>query len=97
MIKITTEVNATNQIIEAGKFGDLVGATIETLSPEATYFVADNGVRTAYFFADIADPSQLPSIAEPWFMNTNARVEITPAMNHEDLKKGIEAWMKAKS
>lgn len=43
---------------------------------------------------DMKDPSELPSIVEPFFMQMNAEVEITPVMDAKDLEKGLSAWMK---
>lgn len=39
---------------------------------------------------DMADPSQIPQIAEPLFLNVDAAVEFAPVMNAEDLKKALE-------
>jgi hypothetical protein len=43
------------------------------------------------------DPSDLPGIAEPWFLAFNAEIEAQPAMTPEDLQKAgpaIEAAAK---
>jgi hypothetical protein len=40
---------------------------------------------------DLKDPSEIPAIAEPFFLNLNAKVEFSPVMNAEDLKKGLES------
>jgi len=43
------------------------------------------------------DASQIPAIAEPWFLSFNASVEIHPVMTAADLGKagpGIEAAVK---
>jgi hypothetical protein len=60
---------------------------IEDLKPEATYFLAENGRRTGYFFLDMKDPSQIPECCEPFFLAMNARIELTPVMSFEDLQK----------
>jgi hypothetical protein len=36
----------------------------------------------------------IPSIAEPFFMNLSASIELSPVMNLEDMKAGVEKAMK---
>ena len=55
--------------------------------PEAAYFVTEGGQRTGILIMNMKDPSQLPSLAEPWFLALNASIEVTPAMTPEDLGK----------
>jgi len=46
-------------------------------------------VRTAYFFFDMKDSSQMPAIGEPFYQELNATVEMIPCMNADDLRKGL--------
>ena len=40
---------------------------------------------------DLPDPSQIPALAEPWFLTFQADVEFRVAMTPDDLKKaGLE-------
>jgi hypothetical protein len=36
---------------------------------------------------NVTEPSQIPAIAEPWFLAFSAAVELHPAMKFEDLAK----------
>ena len=90
MLRVSIDVEAGNKSIKEGLMPRLVQQTIELLKPEASYFTADGGLRTAYFFFDMKDASQIPSIAEPWFSGVNAKVELQPVMNGDELRAGLE-------
>ena len=95
MLKITVPVEAGNRAIKNGTLGKIMEATMAKLKPEASYFVADAGIRSAMFFFDMKDSSDIPMIAEPLFLQLDAKVEFYPAMNGADLQKGLAAAMKA--
>ena len=73
--------------ITSGRLGPTVQAILEEQQPEAIYFTAEGGYRTAYFVIDIPSSSDLPRIAEPWFLAFDATVEFFPVMSPEDLAK----------
>lgn len=87
MLKASMNAEVGNNAIRSGKLPETIQAILEEQKPEAAYFIADGGKRTAILFLDIQDASQLPAIAEPWFLAFNATVEATPAMNVQDLAK----------
>ena len=85
LVKVSIPVEAGND--EARKAFDVIPSILEEQKPEAAYFVATGGQRTALLFVHMDDPSELPKIAEPWFLAFNASIEVTPAMVAEDLQK----------
>jgi hypothetical protein len=78
-----------NKAIHEGKLGEILSAFVQKWRPEAVYFYLQGGKRGATFFLNLDDASQLPSLSEPFFMGLNAELEMMPAMNFEDLKKGL--------
>jgi len=94
MIRITIPVENGNQAIQDGSIAQIVGGALERLKPEAAYFTADGGKRTAYLFVNLTDSSDIPSIAEPFFIGLNAAVELLPVMNADELKAGLEKFAK---
>ena len=38
-------------------------------------------------FVNMQDASQIPALAEPWFLAFQASIDIVPVMTPEDLKK----------
>ncbi|MBZ0273358.1 hypothetical protein K8I61_15070 [bacterium] len=94
MLKAKIPVEAGNRAIKDGTLQQTIERVVELLKPEAVYFTADTGSRCGLFFFDMTDSSQLPSIAEPLFMNLNATLEVTPVMNPDDLEKGLAEAVK---
>lgn len=90
MLKVQCDVEASNEAIKDGSLGRLIERTMEDLKPEAAYFGTQGGLRTAFIVFDLKDPSQIPMIAEPWFMLVKAKVDFMPVMDAKDLKAGLE-------
>ena len=90
LLKATMDVTASNKAIMDGSLPKLMQTTMEKLKPEAAYFTAVDGCRSCLIVFDLKDPSEIPSIAEPFFLNLNAKVDFSPVMNADDLKKGLD-------
>jgi hypothetical protein len=73
--------------VKDGTAGSKLNAILEAIKPEAVYFTEQNGHRGAVLIVDLADPSRIPALAEPWFLTFQADVEFRIAMSAEDLKK----------
>ena len=94
LLKVTLDVEASNQAIMDGTLPKIIGDTTERIHPEASYFFTQDGCRTCMMVFDLKDPSDIPVIAETFFLNLNAKVEFTPVMNADELKKGLSKWEK---
>jgi hypothetical protein len=77
-----------NTAVRDGTAGKKMGAILAALKPEATYFAELNGKRTAILAVDLKDASQIPALAEPWFLTFQADVQLRPFMTSEDLQRG---------
>jgi len=100
LLKVTIPVETGNAAISNGSLPRTIESILNESKPEAAYFAEENGKRTGFIFLDLKDVSQIPALAEPWFLAFNAQVEFHPAMNLEDLKNagpGIEKAVKSYS
>jgi len=89
MLKFTLPVEKGNAAINDGSLGRTMESIMSKLKPEAAYFTPMDGKRGGVIFFDLAEPSQIPEVVEPLFMNLNAATELTPVMNADDLRKGL--------
>lgn len=85
LVKASVPVERGNDLIRAGKLGSTIGSVLADLKPEAAYFTAVDGERTAYLIVDIPGASDIPRIAEPLFLAFDGSVEFLPAMIADDL------------
>ena len=84
-----------NAAVKDGTVGSKLSRILDAIKPEAVYFTEQNGQRGAVLIVDLADPSKIPSLAEPWFLTFEADVEFRIAMTPDDLKKaGLDVLAK---
>lgn len=88
LLKVKFPHEQFNQAVRDGSVGRKMRRILEDAKPEAVYFTERNGQRGAILIVDVADPSKIPSLAEPWFLTFNADVEFHIAMTPDDLQKG---------
>ena len=96
LMQVSTPVESGNAAVKAGTIGSTMERILAELKPEAAYFTADdNGHRSGIIVFDLADASQIPAIAEPWFLAFNAKLTLRPIMTPQDLAKGSPGMAKA--
>jgi hypothetical protein len=88
LLRVSIPVEAGNAAAKDGTLGATVERILADLKPEAAYFfVDDNGQRSGSIVFDMKDTSQIPAVAEPWFLAFNAQVSLRPIMNPQDFSK----------
>ncbi|MBZ5590844.1 MAG: panthothenate synthetase [Acidobacteriia bacterium] len=76
-----------NTAVRDGTAGQKMQRILEAIKPEAAYFSEQNGKRGGTLVVNVKDPSDVPMLAEPWFLTFNAEVEFRIAMTPEDLAR----------
>lgn len=87
LLKISVPNEPFASYVKGGAADKKMQAILAEIKPEAAYFTAVDGSRTAFLVVNIDQASQIPAIAEPWFLQFDAEVEFYPVMVGEDLGK----------
>jgi hypothetical protein len=96
MMHVTFPHESFNAAVKDGSIGAKMKRILDQLKPEAAYYTAWGGHRSAFLIVDVADASKIPSLAEPWFLMFKADIELNPVMNDQDLAAaGLEGLGKA--
>ena len=95
LIQVKMPNEPFNSAVRKGTAGDTIKRILDEIKPEAVYFTEYNGQRGAILIVNVADPSKVPAIAEPFFLSFNAQVEFHIVMSPEDLgRAGLESMGK---
>ena len=97
MLTIQMPVQAGNAAITDQSLPATMERLMTLIKPEAAYFYAADGLRSALMVFDMTASSQIPLIVEPLFMGFDASVTLTPVMNAEELAEGLAAWAQSGS
>ena|SRR2546426_9974321 len=92
LLTVTMPHEPFNTLVREKKAGAIIGRILEELTPEAVYFTEENGTRGAVLVIDVAEPSRIPSFAEPFFLTFNADCRFRLVMSPEELgRAGLDA------
>lgn len=92
LLDLTFPHGPFNAAVRKGTAGETIGRILEDCKPEAVYFTERNGLRGAILIIDVKKPSDIPTFAEPWFLNFEADCKFRVAMTPKDLQEaGLEA------
>ena len=87
LIHAPLSLESGNSYIKDGSLPERIQKIMDALKPEAAYFLERHGKRTAIMVVNIKDSSELPKIAEPFFLLLNSEAEFHLAMSVGDLAK----------
>ncbi|MBV8845819.1 MAG: panthothenate synthetase [Bryobacterales bacterium] len=91
LMQIQLPLEPFNSAIRDGSVGPKIQKILQAIKPEAAYFSEQDGKRGGVLVVNVNDPSDVPKLAEPWFLTFNAQVEFRIAMTPEDLgRAGLE-------
>ena len=81
-----------NTAVRNGTAGKTLSQIMDEIKPEAVYFTEYDGQRGAIMIVDVAEPSRVPSISEPFFLAFNANVEFHIVMSRDEIaRSGLDA------
>ena len=87
IMKVRMSLDKGNEALRDPQFGHKMSELLAEIKAEAAYFSTINGQRGAYIVVNLNDASELPAVAEPFFLWLNADIEWIPVMKPEDLGK----------
>ena len=97
LLRISIPMETGNARVRDGSLPRTIQSILQEQKPEAVYLTEIDGLRTGVLVVNLTDASQIPAVAEPWFLAFGATVKFHPVMTPEELAKAgpaIEAAAK---
>jgi hypothetical protein len=76
-----------NTLVRNGTAAAKIQKILEAIKPEAAYFSEFDGRRGGTLVVNVNNASEVPALAEPFFLTFNAETRFRIAMTPEDLGK----------
>ena len=87
IMKLRMNLEKGNEEISDPQFGHKMNELLTEIKAEAAYFTTICGQRGAFIVVNLNDASEIPAIAEPFFLWLKADIDFYPVMKPEDLAK----------
>lgn len=87
LLHVELPLEPFNTAVRDGTAGQKIQKILEAIKPEAAYFSEFDGRRGGTLVVNVKDQSEIPKLAEPWFLTFNAEVKFRIAMTPEDLAR----------
>ena len=92
MMLVQFPLEPFNTAVRSGTVGSKMKQILDAVKPEHVWFSEREGKRGGVLIVNVDSPSDVPRLAEPWFLTFNAQVEFRIAMTPEDLgRAGLDA------
>jgi hypothetical protein len=87
MLNVSLPHEPFNTMVRNGTAGATIAKILEAIKPEAVYFTEFDGRRTAVLIVNVKQSSDVPSLAEPWFLKFQGDCRWQIVMTPEDLQQ----------
>jgi hypothetical protein len=87
MLNVSLPHEPFNTLVRNGSAGATMSKILEATKPEAVYFTEFDGRRTAVLIVNVNKASDVPMLAEPWFLKFQADCRFQIVMSPEDLQQ----------
>jgi hypothetical protein len=92
LMTVQIDTDKGNKAIKDKTLPTILKSVFDRVKPEAAYFGSEDGLRTGFVVFDLKEPSDIPSIAEPFFQELGAKIAFVPVMNFEDVQAGMQKF-----
>ena len=87
LMHVRFPIEPFNSALRDGTAGAKIQRIMDSVKPEAAYFTDEDGMRGGTFVVHVNDLSEIPALAEPFFLTFDAEVKFGIAMTAEDIGK----------